>query len=78
MKIDWLYKEEISKLLEFNEDTGKYEKYFDKYKVEINSWNNKLFIKEHTDYGYVDVPIELIKLIVDIDRIRNIRFEEEK
>ena len=78
MKIDYLYKDEISSLLEFNEDNGKYEKEIGNYKVELNSWNNKLFIKEKDENCIINIPTELIRLITAIDRIRQINFEDLK
>lgn len=84
MKLNWLYRDEISKILDFNENNGKYEKKIGKYKVELNSWNNKLFVKEETgeetistgERTTIDVPTELIKLIINIDTTTRIEFEE--
>lgn len=77
MKIDWLFKDEILKLLDFNDDTGKYEKEIGDFRIEINSWNNKLFIKEKGEMALRDISTDFIKIILEIDRIKNIEFEEE-
>lgn len=78
MEISYLYLDEITKLLDFNDETGKYEKQIGDYSIEINSWNNKLHIRRKGENCIVDVPIEFIKTIVKIDRIRQIRFDKEE
>lgn len=78
MEISYLYLDEITKLLDFNDETGKYEKQIGDYSIEINSWNNKLHIRRKWENCIVDVPIEFIKTIVKIDRIRQIMFDKEE
>lgn len=79
MKIGYIYEKEISKILNFNDKTGKYEKRIGDYKVELNSWNKKLFVKEeqaNNDWD-IEIPIEIIETIVKIDRMAKIEFEEK-
>lgn len=79
MKISYLYEEQISKILNFNDENGKYEKKVGNYKIELNSWNNKLFVeKENEDNTEViSIPTEIIKSIININTISPIQFEEE-
>lgn len=78
MKINWLYKDEIDKFLTFNDETGKYEKEIANYKITINSWNNKMNIEEKDGEVIKQVPIELIKIILDINDNMHIKFDEEE
>lgn len=79
MKIGYIHEKEISKILNFNDKNGKYEKRIGDYKVELNSWNKKLFVKEeqaNNDWD-IEIPIEIIETIVKIDRMANIEFEKK-
>ena len=79
MKINYLYEEEISKILAFNDKNGKYEKKIENYKIELNSWNHKLFIKKENaeNNEITNIPVEIIKSIIAINEISRIKFEEE-
>ncbi len=78
MKINWLYKDELHKILTFNEETGKYEKEIDQFKITINSWNNKVEIRETNGCTSYLVPIELIKAIIELNKNIGIEFDEEE
>lgn len=78
MKINWLYKDEIDKSYEFNDTTGKYEKTIDQFKITINSWNNKIEIRETNGCTSYLVPIELIKAIIELNKNIGIEFDEEE
>jgi flagellar basal body P-ring protein FlgI len=78
MKINWIYKDEIDKFLTFNDETGKYEKEIENYKITINSWNNKIIIEEKNGNVIKQVPIELIKTILDINNNMRVEFEGEE
>lgn len=78
MKIKYLFKEDISKFLDFNDETGKFEKEIEDYRIEINSWNGKIFIKikKKDEEKTIDIPEELIKLLINIDDKLTIEFKE--
>ena len=79
MKISYLYGEQISKILNFNDENGKYEKKVGNYKIELNSWNNKLFVEKENEGNteVISIPTEIIKSIININTITPIQFEEE-
>ncbi len=79
MKISYLYGEQISKILNFNDENGKYEKKVGNYKIELNSWNNKLFVGKENEGNteVISIPTEIIKSIININTITPIQFEEE-
>lgn len=77
MKINWLYKDEIEKILTFNDGTGKYEKTIEQFKITINSWNNKVEIRETSGCTSYLVPIDLIKAIIELNKNIGIEFDEE-
>lgn len=79
MKISYLYEEQISKILNFNDENGKYEKKVGNYKIELNSWNNKLFVERENEGNteVISIPTEIIKSIININTISPIQFEEE-
>ncbi len=79
MKISYLYEEQISKILNFNDENGKYEKKVGNYKIELNSWNNKLFVEKENEGNteVISIPTEIIKSIININTITPIQFEEE-
>lgn len=79
MKISYLYEEQISKILNFNDENGKYEKKVGNYKIELNSWNNKLFVEKENEGNteIISIPTEIIKSIININTITPIQFEEE-
>ena len=79
MKISYLYEEQISKILNFNDENGKYEKKVGNYKIELNSWNNKLFVEKENEGNteVISIPTEIIKSIININTISPIQFEEE-
>lgn len=76
MKIKYYFMDEVEKLLDFNEETGKYEKEIGNFKIEVNSWNNKLFIKERVEEGTRDVSEEIIKTLSKLSEY--IVFEDEE
>lgn len=77
MELKYLFKEDMKKKLDFNEETGKYEKEIGDYRIEINSWNAKIFVKkEGKSSSYL--PSELIKLLIDINDKFTIKFEESE
>lgn len=78
MKINWLYKDEIEKFLTFNDGTGKYEKTIEQFKITINSWNNKVEIRETSGCTSYLVPIDLIKAIIELNKNIGIEFDEEE
>ena len=79
MKISYLYEGQISKILNFNDENGKYEKKVGNYKIELNSWNNKLFVEKENEGNteIISIPTEIIKSIININTITPIQFEEE-
>jgi len=78
MKINWLYKNEIGKFLTFNDETGKYEKEIDQFKITINSWNYKVEIRETNGCTSYLIPPELIKVILDLDKSCSIEIEKKE
>lgn len=76
MKLKYLIKDDIKKILDFNDETGKYEKEIENYKIEVNSWNRKIFVKKKEEEKTIDIPEELIKLLIDIDDELTIEFKE--
>lgn len=78
MKIKYLFEDNIKKILDFNEETGKYEKEIGNYKIEINSWNGKIFVKKKEEEKTIDIPEELVKLLINIDDKLTIEFKESE
>ena len=78
MKIKYLFEDNIKKILDFNEETGKYEKEIENYKIEINSWNGKIFVKKKEEEKTIDIPEELVKLLINIDDKLTIEFKESE
>lgn len=78
MKIKYLFEDNIKKILDFNEETGKYEKEIGDYKIEINSWNTKIFVKKKEEEKTIDIPEELVKLLINIDDKLTIEFKESE
>ena len=56
-----------------------YEKKVGNYKIELNSWNNKLFVGKENEGNteVISIPTEIIKSIININTITPIQFEEE-
>lgn len=78
MKIKYLFEDNIKKILDFNDETGKYEKEIGNYKIEINSWNGKIFVKKKEEEKTIDIPEELVKLLINIDDKLTIEFKESE
>lgn len=78
MKLKYLIKEDISKFLDFNDETGKYEKEIGNYKIEVNSWNRKIFVKKKEEEKTIDIPEELVQLLIYIDDELIIEFKESE
>ena len=78
MKIRWDFEDKITENFTFNDETGKYEKAIDQFKITINSWNKKVEITETNGCVSYLLPAELIKVILELDKSCSIEIEKKE